>query len=120
MSNNENITRLQAERQRLNAKKAELEASLQNDWETIQEGMNNGSFIRETLKSFLLRKIYNPKFAGDAFVAGTARIATEFAERVEAFVIAQLEKFIQFIERKMEGWFRSNDAPTEENEEDTV
>ncbi|MFN3938935.1 MAG: hypothetical protein ACK4IY_00020 [Chitinophagales bacterium] len=118
-SNNDSMQRLQMERQRLEVKKAALESAFQNDWQELQNGIHNGSFVRATIKSFFLRKMYNPQFASDAFAAGTARIATEIARRIESFAIAQLEKFMHFIGRKIEDWFDSKEENPEDLKEDT-
>jgi hypothetical protein len=105
------MSRLQRERQRLESRQKELELALQSDWEEVQEGVRSGQFIREAVKGFFIRKIYNSDMAGDAFVAGTARIAMELAEKAENFLIQKLEVFINKITEKISGWFGQKASP---------
>lgn len=114
MNRKNSMSRLLIERQRLEARQHELELTLQADWEEVQEGVRSGQFIREAVKGFFLRKIYNSNMAGDAFVAGTARIAMELAERAEGFLVQKLEVFINKIAQKVASWFGQKSAPQED------
>jgi hypothetical protein len=109
-----NMSRLQRERQRLESRQKELELALQSDWEEVQEGVRSGQFIREAVKGFFIRKIYNSDMAGDAFVAGTAHIAMELAEKAENFLVQKLEVFINKIAQKVASWFGQKSAPEED------
>jgi len=102
------IQRLQMREQHLKARSKALESAIQEDWELMQEGVQNGQFLRHLATSFSLRRIYSPEMAGNSFIAGAGRIGIELARKVEALFVSALESLIQKITQKVEAWFSKN------------